>query len=1258
MEIKQKITAFSIRHYKLVAGIMIAFTLVLGAMIPRIKVDTDPENMLSADEPVRVFHNQTKKRFALSDIVVLGIVNKTDPNGVFNPSSLARAYELTEFARTLRQPDEKDPNSQIGVLEVDLLAPSTVDHIGQREPNVIDFQWLMKSPPATDAEARDIRDKAMSNPLLKGTVVSEDGKAICLYLPLTGKDLSHRVYKDLKRRIPFIDLWTSIDQVGFPKSADARRGTTQDVPGLLPAYKELRRLVAFQAKDRTEFKADYVLLSRLLEMDDFSEGSKAVTRALETDVWKNTVERVNEESKISRDKSSAQLAEALKRFERESSMFLGRLQAEADRLDPSNKALSQITAVSESIRQLSGTIATGKADRAFETSLSDTLDEIGGSLRSLKVKVDNLDALRQTALKVIRAHRAVWRARIAAASKANSALDTWLEQASENPGVVLEKTRPLDAGWLRLARLYVRSLRDQVLSSEQLTESVKDFSSRLAARLVNSKALGADAAADESELAKAGKGLLGDEQYHITGLPVAEDTFGYEMFVQMAVSAPLAMVVIFILMLLFFRKLVLVISPMIIALVSVIATMGLLIGLGFSVHIMSSMIPIFLMPIAVVDSVHILSEFFDLYTSQKGRKNTIIEVMGNLFVPMLYTSLTSAAGFASLALTPIPPVQVFGIFVAIGIMIAWISTVTFVPAYVMMISDKSLVNFGHEAQHGEKQTWLARVLGAGGRITYNQSKPILIAVLIVTIVAAYGITRIKINDNPVKWFSKRHPIRKADIELNRHFGGTYMAYLVLDPTEEKGASTEYISELRKRLSEKVLAVKKDVPDAVDVIGEVEKTLFEYASQLDGKAELLKKMASFADEKLESAPDKYVDLWYELSGFFELEAERIKPFKQPEVLGYISRLQQHLEQETLTGNRKLKLVGKSNSVADVVKKVHQELKDGKAQSYRIPDSQQAVAECLFQFQSSHNPDDLWHLVTYDYMHANIWLQLTSGDNKDMEKVVRAVDDFVTDNPPPVPLKHNWAGLTYINTVWQDKMVWGMLQSFLGSFIIVFIMMAILFRSPLWGIVCMVPLTITIAVIYGIIGLVGKDYDMPVAVLSALTLGMAVDFAIHFLERARVVYSQTGSWETAAPEMFGEPARAISRNVLVIAIGFLPLLAAPLVPYKTVGIFLCAIMGLSGAVTLLVLPAAMRMLQKMLFTAPSEPVRAGCNCALCFVISAAAVLLVALNLHQFAVVGWNVLAIISVMAIPLMALVCGIMSRRQACRLARSSKGDPG
>jgi predicted RND superfamily exporter protein len=947
MDFKQVLTNYSIKHHKLITTAMVVFTLALGALIPLIEVDTDPENMLSEDEAVRVFHNQTKEQFSLSDIVVLGIVNNKNPNGVFNPDSLTRIYELTEFAKTLSWPDEEKPDEQIGVIEVDLLAPSTVDHIGQGGPGEVKFEWLMHKPPATKAQALEIRDRAMSNPLLKGTLVSEDGKAVCLYLPLTSKDLSYRIYSKLK-------------------------------------------------------------------------------------------------------------------------------------------------------------------------------------------------------------------------------------------------------------------------------EKIATFS--------------------------------GDEQYHITGLPVAEDTFGVEMFIQMAISAPLAMVVIFLLMLLFFRKLVLVISPMIVAIVSVISTMGLLIGLGYPVHIMSSMIPIFLMPIAVVDSVHILSEFFDRYTAKKGRKDTILEVMGNLFTPMLYTSLTSAAGFASLALTPIPPVQVFGIFVAVGIMIAWVCTITFVPAYVMMIKENALENFGHEALHVEKQSRLGKLLNLGGRITYSKAKPILLIILIITAVAVYGITRIEINDNPVKWFSKSHPIRRADIELNKHFGGTYMAYLVLEGPEEQKVEHEYLDGLRKRLLETAGRLTDEFPEAQAVAAQMEKLLLASASEDETKEQFLDKLAELANEKADTADDELADAWFEIAQFFDLETERLKIFKQPETLRYISRLQKYLQD---TG-----LVGKSNSITDVVKKVYQELTDGSEANFKIPDSSAAVAQCLMQFQSSHNPEDLWHLVTYDYMKANIWIQLTSGDNKDMEKVVKAVDKYFTENPPPVTLKHNWAGLTYINTVWQNKMVRGMLQSFLGSFIIVFIMMTILFRSPLWGIVCMMPLTITITVIYGIIGLVGKDYDMPVAILSALTLGMAVDFSIHFLERARASFAETNSWQSSAGVMFGEPARAISRNVLVIAIGFLPLLAAPLVPYKTVGIFLCAIMALSGAITLLALPSIIRLAEKVLFKFRPVPKSVGCNCGFCLIISVATVVLVAVNLHQYWKLGPGRLAWISVIAIPAMALICGIMSRRQACKRAdtKSLKGD--
>ena len=862
MKIGSSMVNLGIRKPVLVVVLMVIFTLVTGAMMVKVKVDTDPENMLSEKEAVRIFHHETKKMFTLYDMVVLGVVNEKDPDGVFNPRTLGRVHELTRFAMNLV--DEKDPEKR--VVTHNVIAPGNVDAIEQAGPGQVRFEWLMQNPPQTREAALRVRDLAMANPVLKGTMVSEDGKALAIYLPITAKDFAYQVRKKLIERI----------------------------------------------------------------------------------------------------------------------------------------------------------------------------------------------------------------------------------------------------------------------------ETFK-----------------------------------GDDQFYITGLPVAEDTFGVQMFVQMAISAPMAMLAIFILMMIFFKKIKMVISPMIVAMVTVICTMGLLIGTGNTVHIMSSMIPIFLMPIAVVDSIHILSEFFDSYQKIKDRRKTLEQVMGHLFMPMLYTSLTSTAGFASLALTPIPPVQIFGIFVAFGIMLAWLLTIIFIPAFIMLIKEESLADFGMvkpKKDGGEYHSLLSRILVRLGKVTYAQSKIILLIAVFAIGVAVYGISKIQINDNPVKWFHENHEIRVADRVLNEHFAGTYEAYLVMEALNPGMDLSKAVAEAKKGID----AAMKDIPrlrkDALELLATVsgeKKSAEEFLTALSGELEA----------KMDEAGEDTYDIWADAMDAVERVKNSDQIFKQPDVLRYVEGLQKHLVE---TG-----AAGKSNSVVDIVKKVYMELFEADNAYYRVPDTVNAVAQSLISFQNSHKPDDLWHLVTPDYKKANVWVQLKNGDNQYMESTIKTVDAYLKDNPPPIPLLHRWAGLTYINVVWQDKMVNGMLRSFMGSFLVVFILMTILFRSILWGLLSMVPLTVTISLIYGIIGIVGKDYDMPVAVLSSLTLGLAVDFAIHFLERSRQARAKLGSWKQAVQEMFEESARAISRNVIVIAVGFTPLLLAPLVPYQTVGVFLAGIMAISGTATMFILPALIREMEKWLF-----------------------------------------------------------------------------
>ncbi|WP_417317239.1 efflux RND transporter permease subunit [Emcibacter sp.] len=828
------------------------------SMLSPLTIDTDPENMLSPEEPVRVFHNTQKKDFSLYDMVVVGVVNKTHPQGVFNKKSLTDIHDLTTFAKNIQWTDD-DGKTQ-GVIAGDVMAPSTVDNIEPGGIGSVRFEWLMNTPPANDEEALKIRKKAQNLPMLNGTIVSDDGMAVAIYLPITAKNISYNVV-------------------------------------------------------------------------------------------------------------------------------------------------------------------------------------------------------------------------------------------------------------------------------EKLREHIKQYES--------------------------------EDEYHITGMPVAQDVFGVEMFKQMAISAPMAMLLVFLLLWYFFKKLSLVISPMIVAMASVIVTMGLLVITGNTVHIMSSMIPIFIMPIAVLDAIHILSDFYDRYPQYKDRLKTIRHVMEELSKPMLYTTLTTAVGFASLAFTPIPPVQVFGIFVSIGVVLAWFFTVTLIPAYIMLMKEESFADFGMAHKESDDRAPLARFLTGMGRWTYNYNKLIIGGLILLGFVSWYGINQIVINDNPVKWFAPDHEIRVADKELNARFSGTYMAYLKLESATESETLENYAANLKTRLSASELAPLQKLAPQVDGL----------AAQAEDKQELIAGLVEKTEVGLDNASDAEWDVWDEALTFVEGLANEGEVFKNPEVLRYISSLQDHLVESGL--------VGKSSAVTDAVKTVHRELFAGDPEAYRIPDTPAAVAQTLITFQSGHRPQDLWHFVTPDYTKATMWLQLKSGDNIDMSKVVAVVDDYFAANPAPLDVKPQWFGLTYINMIWQDKMVSGMAEAFIGSFVIVLVMMVFLFRSFLWGVLAMVPLTFTIGMIYGIIGLIGKDYDMPVAVLSSLSLGLAVDYAIHFLARAREMKKDHPDWRSTAAAVFGEPARAITRNVIVVGIGFLPLLAAPLVPYQTVGMFISAILVMAGVATLTILPAFIRSMENLLF-----------------------------------------------------------------------------
>ena len=132
-------------------------------------------------------------------------------------------------------------------------------------------------------------------------------------------------------------------------------------------------------------------------------------------------------------------------------------------------------------------------------------------------------------------------------------------------------------------------------------------------------------------------------------------------------------------------------------------------------------------------------------------------------------------------------------FVGFGILLAFLLTITFIPAYVAGMSRESLRVLADAVSTEDDASWLARALRGLGRWVGRNSALVVFGATAAALVSAWGISLIQINDNPVRWFRASQPIRVADAALNHHFAGTYPAYLVLDaPSTDPGAQARCV----------------------------------------------------------------------------------------------------------------------------------------------------------------------------------------------------------------------------------------------------------------------------------------------------------------------------------------------------------------------------------------------------------------------------------------------------------------------------------
>ena len=220
-------------------------------------------------------------------------------------------------------------------------------------------------------------------------------------------------------------------------------------------------------------------------------------------------------------------------------------------------------------------------------------------------------------------------------------------------------------------------------------------------------------------------------------------------------------------------------STFILLLLSIIAAMGLAGWARIGLTGPSATAPIIILTLAVADSVHFLSTMFhEMRVNGQARVDAIIESLRVNFQPIFLTSLTTAIGFLTMNFGEVPPFAHLGNIVAAGVMIAFVLSVTFLPAMMSLLPVRAKQN------HKDKVLLADRI----AEFVINKRRGLFWGMGVVIVFLIAFIPRNELNDVFVEYFDETFAFRRATDFMSENLTGIYDLHYSLGAGEDEGIS--------------------------------------------------------------------------------------------------------------------------------------------------------------------------------------------------------------------------------------------------------------------------------------------------------------------------------------------------------------------------------------------------------------------------------------------------------------------------------------
>lgn len=600
-------------------------------------------------------------------------------------------------------------------------------------------------------------------------------------------------------------------------------------------------------------------------------------------------------------------------------------------------------------------------------------------------------------------------------------------------------------------------------------------------------------------------------------------------------------------------------------------TFGGMVASGHQVNLVTTMLPCLMMVIGVADVIHVLVQHRETLADGLDGRAAVVETVRRVGLPVLLTSVTTAVGFGSLVFSDVPQVREFGIFAAVGVMVAMVLSLVSVPAVLSLLPTPAPSTVKRLTE-GAVSKGLERLYG----FTRRRRWLVIVVSLAVAVFGGLGLVRLEAESSTREYLPKDHPLRKQfEMVEGNLMGGVPVILHVQDRRPQAAPAARPATVAARPVT---VAPRPARADDDEVIGDPEDEL--PASQPSAPVVPRPAMTDSDDEIIGDPEDELpvmrpppqprpaVTATAKRAPIVATPTPVVKRrerLRDPEVLAVLEELTQRL--------KKLGWVRKVISITEYLKEVNRVMHGGHPRHYRLPKDRRVIAAYL-EMAGGRDREGMERLVNWEYSQANITVMCAWVNTRRVRAVLQEVQRFLARPDVKRRLGKDVSvevtGMVPMLSNVADRMVAGQIKSFFAALAVICVMMVLVLWSFRVGLLAMIPNMLPILLTMGLMGWLGITLNVTTVMIASIAMGIAVDDTIHMLVRIRDESRAHDDHNVGVQRSIQSVGRAVVFTSVVLSGGFAVLLLASLVPAAHFGILIAFTMLTALLADLVLIP----------------------------------------------------------------------------------------